>query len=175
MSETPEPAAVCNDSITVQFAVRSRRGIPAAVTLRRWALAALQPGRESRELCLRIVDESAMQGLNRDYRGRDRGTNVLSFPGVGRLPGGIEHLGDVVVCAAVAEREAWQQGKAVRDHWAHLVVHGSLHLQGLDHIKPCEAAIMEAREREILAGLGIPDPYRMPPSHPDAARAGNAA
>lgn len=160
MSDRPgTTAGVSDDPIAVQFALQSRRGVPAAATLRRWAGAALEPGAAGRELCLRIVDESAMQHLNRNYRGHDCSTNVLSFPGPGRLHGATGHLGDVVVCAAVARREARRQGKAMHDHWAHLVVHGVLHLQGHDHIKDAEAQIMESRERRILAGLDIGDPY----------------
>ena len=159
MSERSGSIGGRDDPIAVQFALPSRQGVPAAASLRRWVRAALEPGRDGCELCLRIVDQSAMQRLNHAYRGHDRSTNVLSFPGPSGLHHPAGHLGDVVICAAVAQREARRHGKAPRERWAHLVVHGVLHLQGHDHIKAEEAAIMESREREILAGLGIGDPY----------------
>lgn len=135
--------------------------------LRGWATAALRD-RDNAELTIRVVDEMEGQALNQRYRGREGATNVLSFPC--ELPEGVppgdvdalkldELLGDVVICAPVVEREARTQGKASQAHWAHLVVHGVLHLLGYDHQAPEQAAGMEARERAILAGLGFPDPY----------------
>jgi probable rRNA maturation factor len=113
------------------------------------------------ELCLRIVDEDESRQLNRDYRGKDRPTNVLSFVALDaiRPPEGPAYLGDIVICGPVVEREAAGQGKAVADHWAHLLVHGTLHLLGYDHESEREARVMEALETSILGEHGIADPY----------------
>ena len=110
-------------------------------------------------LAVRIVDEGEGRALNARWRNRDRPTNVLSFRA--DLPPEIELplLGDLVLCAPVVLREAAEQGKRARDHWAHLVIHGVLHLLGMDHQDDFEAEVMERREREILATLGIDDPY----------------
>jgi probable rRNA maturation factor len=137
-------------------------GIPSASSLRAFVAAAADdslPG----AVTLRIVDEEEAQVLNRTYRGRDYATNVLSFPAETMLP--VEaladeaELGDIVICAPVVRAEAQAQGKALRAHWAHLVIHGTLHLLGYDHEVDAEAERMEARERAVLAGLGYPDPY----------------
>jgi probable rRNA maturation factor len=143
--------------ISVQYAV-PRRGLPSAVRLRRWAEAALGPA--PGEVTLRIVDAVEGRALNRQYRGRDYATNVLSFP-VPELPDGTRPIrGDLVLCAPVIGREAKEQGKAQDAHWAHMVIHGCLHLCGHDHEDKEEAERMETLERSLLAGLGYPDPYR---------------
>ena len=133
--------------------------LPSERSLRGWARAALATGATAGELCLRVVDEDEMRALNARYRGRDYATNVLSFPA--ELPAGapVALLGDIVLCAPVVEREACAQGKPGRAHWAHLVVHGTLHLLGHDHERPRDARRMESLEREILGAIGIPDPY----------------
>lgn len=137
-------------------------GIPEDDQLRSFAEAAIDDLARA-EICLRIVDEAEGRALNRQWRGKDSATNVLSFPG--SVPPGLpasstaELMGDVVLCAPVVAREARAQNKPLVHHWAHLVVHGVLHLRGFDHIQPPSAALMERREREILDGLGIPDPY----------------
>lgn len=131
-------------------------GLPAASSLRAWANRAL--GHIAGELTIRIVDEAESQELNRRYRGKDRPTNVLSFPYDGELLD-VPVLGDLVICAPVVQREAAEQHKDLRAHWAHMVVHGCLHLLGYDHEQDGEAEAMEARERELLAELGFPDPY----------------
>ncbi len=132
---------------------------PAPALLERWVGAALAGHRDEAELSLRIVDSAEITELNRHYRGGDYATNVLSFPA--DLPDELElpHLGDIVVCAEVVAREAVEQCKPLDAHWAHMLVHGTLHLLGYDHIDDAEADEMEARERTILAGLGYPDPY----------------
>ena len=107
---------------------------------------------------IRIVDEAESQELNRRYRGKDKSTNVLSFPYDGDMLD-VPILGDIVICGPVVAMEAQQQGKEPRAHWAHLVVHGCLHLLGYDHVQESEAEVMEACERKILAGMGFPDPY----------------
>lgn len=137
------------------------RGVPSPARLKAWARAALAGagrGRERRELTLRIVGNAESRSLNRRYRNKDRPTNVLSFPS--DAPG---VLGDLVLCAPVVGREAREQGKAAAAHWAHMVVHGVLHLLGFDHIRPADAKVMEGRERAILARLSFPDPYQIGP------------
>ena len=148
--------------VTVQHAVRSS-GVPKRAELERWALRALADDVRG-ELTIRIVDERESADLNSRYRGNEGPTNVLSFPAGGAdvpAAGGEELLpfGDVVICAAVVEREAREQGKPRAAHWAHMVVHGALHLQGYDHENVRDAGIMEARERALLAEMGFPDPY----------------
>jgi probable rRNA maturation factor len=139
----------------VQRAVAAR-GVPSPARLKRWAHAAL--GRRSGELTVRVVGGPESRALNRRYRGKDKPTNVLSFPS--DAPG---VLGDLVICAPVVAREAREQGKAPAAHWAHMVVHGVLHLLGFDHIRPGDAKVMERRERAILARLSFPDPYKIGP------------
>jgi probable rRNA maturation factor len=120
--------------------------------LRKWARAALD--REAL-VTVRYVAEAEGRRLNREYRGRDRATNVLTFVYAAR-----PLAGDIVICAPIVAREARAQGKPVEAHHAHLLVHGLLHLQGYDHERESEAARMERRERRVLAELGFPDPYR---------------
>jgi probable rRNA maturation factor len=146
--------------VTVQNASRSA-GVPARKELERWARSALAA--EARgELTVRIVDEEESADLNSRYRRKKGATNVLSFPAEAPpAAAGRELLpfGDVVICAPVVEREAREQRKPPAAHWAHMVVHGALHLQGYDHEKEQDARIMEARERALLGELGFPDPY----------------
>ena len=134
------------------------RGAPSAGRLRQWARAAR--GRGNGEITLRIVGPAESRALNRRYRKKDKPTNVLSFPYDDPAPDRKRVLGDVVICAAVVAREAREQGKRPAAHWAHMVVHGVLHLRGYDHNRAADAKVMEARERAILAGLSFPDPYR---------------
>ncbi len=138
-------------------------GVPDVALFERWVRAALQQDHAELEQTIRIVDEAESQALNRDYRGRDKPTNVLSFPA--ELPSdliGYDCLGDLVICAPVVAEEARVQGKPPEAHWAHLVVHGMLHLQGHDHRNEAEAAEMEALEIEILRTLGHTNPYLSP-------------
>ncbi|MCB1554146.1 MAG: rRNA maturation RNase YbeY [Xanthomonadales bacterium] len=136
-----------------------RAGLPAAQSFRTWTEAALRGRVRRADVALRLVGEYEGRSLNRHYRGKDAPTNVLSFPA--DLPEGVKLplLGDIVICAPVVQREARLQGKDVRAHFAHLTVHGVLHLLGFDHDDPREADLMENLEREILAGLGFDDPY----------------
>ena len=124
----------------------------------RWVGLALGAGTD-RELTIRLVDEDEGRSLNHTYRGKDYATNVLSFPA--DLPPELDLplLGDLVVCAPVVAREATEQGKPLNAHWAHMVIHGCLHLLGYDHIDDTEANEMETLERELLAQLSIADPY----------------
>ena len=146
-------------TVHVSYAL-PRKGLPAAARVRRWVVAALAGQRRAIELAVRYVDSDEGRALNRDYRGKDYATNVLSFPV--ELPPGVRSplLGDLVVCAPVVALEALGQNKPLAHHHAHLVVHGVLHLLGMDHERSeADAEAMEARERTILGRLGIPDPY----------------
>jgi len=147
--------------IAVSYAI-PRAGIPAAVSFRRWAAMALSGPHKAASLSIRLVDETQGHTLNRDYRSKDYATNVLSFPA--ERPPGLPNnipfpLGDLVLCAPVIAREAREQGKLLTAHYAHLTIHGVLHLLGWDHENARDADAMEQREREILAVLGIADPY----------------
>lgn len=125
-----------------------------------WCVLALRQRTADSELTIRLVDEPEGRELNHTYRQKDYATNVLSFPA--DIPEGlldIPLLGDLVVCIPVVEREAREQGKDLKAHWAHLVIHGCLHLLGYDHLEDAEAEEMEALERQLLAELGYPDPY----------------
>lgn len=136
--------------VGIQRASRASH-IPSDRILRRWARAALAAG----EATIRYVAAAEARRLNREFRGRDYATNVLTFVYRSRPP-----AGDVVICAPVVAREAREQGKSVAAHHAHLLVHGLLHLQGMDHeASPAAARRMEGRERAILAALGFADPY----------------
>jgi len=146
----------------VQRAVTSL-GIPDDEQFRAWIDAVEAASNRPYRLTIRIVDEAEGQRFNREYRKRDYATNVLSFPA--ELPGGLpaevreSELGDLLMCAPVVIREATEQHRPADDHWAHLTIHGLLHLLGYDHQQPQEAATMEALETGILAKLGISDPY----------------
>ncbi len=146
--------------VDIQHATVQACDIPADESLDAWICAALEGRCESAEVGVRIVDEDEARALNLRFRGRDSATNVLSFPvtemtGVSPRP-----LGDLVICAPVVVREAERQDKPADAHWAHLCVHGTLHLLGYDHEKAAQAREMEALEVAILARLGYQDPYR---------------
>ena len=145
--------------IDLQIACEEESGLPTAEQIEQWATAAVQPQSDEVEMTVRIVDEAESHALNLNYRGKDRPTNVLSFPF--ECPDEVELplLGDLVICRQVVEREAQEQDKSVMAHWAHMVVHGSLHLLGYDHIEDDEAEEMESLETQIMTGLGFVDPY----------------
>lgn len=151
--------ALATHAIDVQFALQAP-GVPGAADIRQWARQALAEHAAPAELVVRIVDEAEMTALNRSYRGKDGPTNVLSFPceGFDAVPSDL--LGDIVICAPVVAAEAATQGKPLAGHWAHLVIHGVLHLLGYDHQHAPDAARMERRESDLLAGLGFPDPWQ---------------
>ena len=138
-------------NLSVQYAC-NREGLPLRADFLRWARAALVGGGE---ITIRLVDADEGQELNNEYRGKDYATNVLSFP-YDTEP---VVLGDLVICPSVVAREAAEQNKPLAAHYAHLTVHGMLHLQGLDHDNDDDAQAMEDEERKILAALGFPDPY----------------
>ncbi len=142
--------------INVQVASRAK-GIPGKTMLRRWARAALVSGKPA-SLTLRVVPLGEARALNSAYRGKDYATNVLTFE-YGADPGGGLH-GDIVLCAAVVAAEAKRQGKSLTSHYAHLTVHGVLHMQGYDHEGTADARKMESLEIKLLAKLGYADPYR---------------
>ncbi|MBD8526149.1 rRNA maturation RNase YbeY [Pseudomarimonas arenosa] len=144
--------------LSVSYAV-PRRGLPSAASFRQWVEAALYGRVKRADLALRLVGDYEGRSLNRHYRGKDYATNVLSFPA--ELPPGVNLpvLGDIVICAPVVLKEARLQGKSPKAHFAHLTVHGTLHLLGFDHDDERDAEAMEALEREILAELGFEDPY----------------
>ncbi len=132
---------------------------PSSDLILSWVNAVLSGRDEPTELTVRIVSEAEITELNRLYRDKDKPTNVLSFP-FEKIDGlELPLLGDVVICAAVVAEEAKQQTKTEQDHWAHMVVHGVLHLLGYDHVDSAEADEMEVLEIKILAGLSIADPY----------------
>ena len=145
--------------IDLQIACEQETSLPTAEQIEQWATAAVQPQSDEVEMTVRIVDEAESHELNLNYRGKDRPTNVLSFPF--ECPDEVELplLGDLVICRQVVEREAQEQDKPVMAHWAHMVVHGSLHLLGYDHIEDDEAEEMESLETQIMTGLGFADPY----------------
>jgi probable rRNA maturation factor len=143
--------------VTVHVRRATRRGwVPGTAALRRWATLALGRQAHGRELSVLVVGAARSRGLNRRYRHRDSATNVLSFAPA--APGPL--LGDLVICPTVLQREARAQGKAVRAHWMHLIIHGALHLIGYDHVRPIDARRMERREVRLLRALGVANPYR---------------
>lgn len=155
--------------VEVQYAAR-RPWVPSATALRRWARAAhaaAAGGTRSRAqrrgpaalVCIRVAGPGESRRLNREFRDRDRPTNVLSFPASAEETGATGALGDLVICAPVVAREAKEQGKTLSAHWAHMVVHGTLHLLGHDHEQRRQARRMERVEVEILVGLGYQNPY----------------
>jgi len=146
--------------LSVEVLRRGRGWAPRAAEIRAWAAAALGRRAPGGELAVRIVGSTESRRLNAHYRGRDNATNVLSFP-VPHPPAALPRpLGDLVVCAPVVRAEARRQHKSEHAHWAHLIVHGSLHLIGYDHERPRDARRMERREIAVLKRLGFANPYR---------------
>ena len=152
-----------NIEVDVQLACEGI-AVPSADIVTSWVARAVDAAAEidDAEVSVRVVDADEMQALNREYRDKDKPTNVLSFPAgpvAGMPEGETVLLGDIVVCASVVHAEAAEQGKSDTDHWAHMLVHGTLHLLGFDHVLDEDAAAMEALEIRILASQGIADPY----------------
>jgi probable rRNA maturation factor len=145
--------------LDVSYASRSP-WVPGARSLARWAEAALTPIERPCVLSVRIVGAARSRSLNSRYRHKHKPTNVLSFAGAGVAPDGRSFLGELVICAPLVAREARAQDKTLRAHWAHLTIHGVLHLKGFDHERAREARKMAAREIQILDRLGFSDPYR---------------
>jgi len=140
------------------------KGVPSAEEMLKWASCVLNNAavsvEENAEMTIRLVHEAEITELNQHYRQKQGSTNVLSFPA--DIPDDIPLalLGDVIICAEVVEEEARVQNKSLESHWAHMVVHGTLHLLGYDHIDEQDAKVMEAKEIEILSNFGYPDPYK---------------
>jgi probable rRNA maturation factor len=148
-----------HDGIEIQFAIRTD-GLPSSGQLLKWVQHALGDRAADAELTLRIVDEAEITALNSRYRGKDGPTNVLAFP-YQPLPGVVSGLlGDIVICAPVVVQEAVAQGKSLEEHWAHIIIHGVLHLLGHEHKEADEAGRMERLETRLLGQLGYSDPYR---------------
>ena len=137
---------------------------PPRAQLASWASAALGRRAAGREVGVCVVGAGESRRLNARFRGRDTPTNVLSFPAARMpAPGGAQPLGELVVCPGVLRQEARAQDKTLKAHWAHLIVHGTLHLVGYDHLRAADARRMERREIRVLRGLGFANPYRSVP------------
>ncbi|MGF1693793.1 rRNA maturation RNase YbeY [Photobacterium kagoshimensis] len=145
--------------LDLQHATENQAGLPSEADFQQWLAAAVTLFKADAEVTIRLVDEEESHTLNHEYRGKDKSTNVLSFPF--EAPPGVELdlLGDLIICRQVVEKEAKEQNKPLNAHWAHMVVHGSLHLLGYDHIDDEEAEEMEALETEIMQNMGFADPY----------------
>ncbi|MEZ9548950.1 MULTISPECIES: rRNA maturation RNase YbeY [Vibrio] len=145
--------------LDLQIAVENEQGLPTEQDIQLWLDKTIPQFQENAELTVRIIDTQESHQLNHEYRGKDKPTNVLSFPF--EAPPGIELdlLGDLIICRQVVEKEAEEQSKPLLAHWAHMVVHGSLHLLGYDHIEDDEAEEMESLETEIMQTMGFEDPY----------------
>lgn len=150
-------------SVTVEIAVESPRWemLPAAEDVVRGAIEATLAdcGEANTEVSVALADDAQIRELNRRWRGKDSATNVLSFPAPGQQPDGARFLGDIILAFETVEREAAEEAKPLAHHVAHLAVHGTLHLLGYDHENDSDGEAMERRERDILARIGIPDPY----------------
>jgi probable rRNA maturation factor len=146
--------------VDVQIAVASdEHKLPTAKQFKQWVAQALHGRRNKGELTIRIVDANESTQLNETYRHKSGPTNVLSFPCEAAVPMRVPLLGDLVICAAVVEREAQQQHKPLEAHWAHMVIHGTLHLLGFDHLTEAEAKEMEGMEVNLLQQMGYANPY----------------
>jgi probable rRNA maturation factor len=146
--------------LEIQRAMEGDDWLPSEGDFRHWVTAALPRDQDPVELVIRLVDEAESRQLNRDYRAQDKATNVLSFAFDAPAEVALPLLGDLVICVSLVQREAAEQGKDLSAHWAHMVVHGVLHLLGYDHLNQNDAQKMETLERDILGDLGFPDPYR---------------
>ncbi len=162
MSENEIPLSfnLVNTDVILQITDAISDSLPPASDFEAWAGAALGHRTADTQITIRIVDKEEGAALNQRWRGKDSPTNVLSFPCEGLEQIAPELLGDLVICAPVVKREAMEQDKSEEAHWAHMTIHGILHLLGYDHENNEEAVRMEAIETEILAGLNFADPYR---------------
>jgi len=149
-------------ALKIDLARATRAWAPTRSRMANWAAAALGRRGEGREIAVRVVAASESRALNKRWRGKDKPTNVLSFPAPKqRMPGDVSQpLGDLVICAQVVRKEAEEHGKPIEAHWAHMIVHGSLHLAGYDHeLGRRERLRMERREISVLKRFGIGNPY----------------
>ncbi|MFP1918513.1 rRNA maturation RNase YbeY [Lonsdalea quercina] len=145
--------------LDLQIACENSEGLPSEAHFKRWLDTVLPQFQAESEVTIRIVDEAESHELNHTYRGKDKPTNVLSFPFEAPPEVELPLLGDLIICRQVVEQEAAEQEKTLEEHWAHMVVHGCLHLLGYDHIEDSEAEEMESLETEIMQGMGYADPY----------------
>lgn len=145
--------------LDLQIACENQQALPSEEDIQRWLDAAVLPFQADAEVTVRLVDIEESHTLNHTYRGMDKPTNVLSFPFEAPCQLEMPLLGDLVICRQVVEKEAEEQNKILAAHWAHMVVHGSLHLLGYDHINDDDAQEMESLETEIMQELGYSDPY----------------
>ncbi|WP_410016086.1 rRNA maturation RNase YbeY [Sodalis sp. C49] len=145
--------------LDLQVACADPAGLPDEATFMRWLEGVLPQFQDEAEVTIRLVDDAESHELNLTYRGMDKPTNVLSFPFEAPPQVELPLLGDLIICRQVVEREAGEQDVPLEAHWAHMVVHGCLHLLGYDHIQDEEAEEMEALEADIMQALGYPDPY----------------
>ena len=145
--------------LDLQLATADETGLPTEAEFQQWLNAAVTPFQADAEVTIRLVDKQESHALNLEYRGKDRPTNVLSFPFEAPPEIEMNSLGDLIIRRQVVEAEALEQQKPLNAHWAHMVVHGSLHLLGYDHIEDDEAEEMEALETEIMQNMGFIDPY----------------
>jgi len=152
------------NEIDVQYAIEKSSSLPSEEQVSTWVNSTLSRHETDGGLTVRVTDEAEITELNRNYRNQDKPTNVLSFPMdlSAELSSeiGVSILGDIIICAPVVEREAAEQNKTLQSHWAHMVIHGTLHLLGYDHIEDEEAKEMESLEIEIMHELGYKDPYQ---------------
>ncbi|WP_032116232.1 rRNA maturation RNase YbeY [Candidatus Arsenophonus nilaparvatae] len=146
--------------LDLQLACRDHNGLPSETTFQNWLEAFLPQFQSESEITIRIVDIAESQNLNLTYRGKDKPTNVLSFPFEAPENITLPLLGDLIICRQIVEKEAIEQQKNQDAHWAHMVIHGCLHLLGYDHLTDFEAEEMETIETEIMQKLGYPDPYQ---------------
>ena len=144
--------------VDIQMASASEEA-PDPQSIERWVSAAVGNQRDSTELSIRIVDTEEGRALNEQFRGSTGATNVLSFPFENESPEPLPLIGDIVICAPVVRKEASDQNKTLNAHWAHMIIHGVLHLLGYDHQNETDANLMESLETEIMQGLGFPPPY----------------
>lgn len=145
--------------VDLQIAVEDTNNLPEQAQFETWVKAILIEFQDSAELTVRIVEASESQMLNRTYRGKDKPTNVLSFPSDSHDSLDVRLLGDLIICKQVVEKEVQDQNKSLESHWAHMIIHGCLHLLGYDHEEEDEAVEMESIETEVMQKLGFDDPY----------------
>lgn len=147
--------------LDLQIATQQNEHLPTEVDINHWLNIILPPFMSKAELTIRIVDEAESQQLNHTYRNKNKPTNVLSFPFESPIEIETPLLGDLVICKQIVEQEALEQNKSLQSHWAHMIVHGCLHLLGYDHIIDQDAEEMEQLEIEIMAELGFTNPYEV--------------
>ena len=147
--------------VDVQIACQNTENLPTDALLQQWFEQAVKSFRSAAEVTIRIVDSAESQELNSAYRNKDKPTNVLSFPFEAPVGVELDLLGDLIICRQVVESEAEEQNKLLLAHWAHMVIHGSLHLLGYDHIDEDEAEEMESLEISIMNTLGFENPYAL--------------